>query len=229
MRERPLDLPPLLLLQAWLSPSFPIGAFAYSHAIEAAAEAGDIGDETALAGWIDDLLRVGSGRNDAVLAAAAHRAALAFDSRAAGEINDLAFALCPSAERRLETGALGAAFVAIVRAAWPCVGLDLLPEKGEIAYPIAFGLACGGRQIDLEACLAAYLLAFASNLISAALRCAPIGQTQAQRVLANLGPVIVECARFAAGSEIDDVGGAALRSDIASMRHETQYSRMFRS
>jgi len=229
MNETQFGGSPLLLLQVWLSPTFPIGTFAYSHGLEAAVDFGDLRDGAALREWIADLLGYGSARSDAILLAGAYHAARAGDARTLADVNDVALALCASRERRLETVQLGAAFVTILRAAWPCASLDLLPPQEEIAYPVAFGVAAAGRELPLEATLGAFLLAFASSLVSAALRCASIGQTDGQRALADLGAEICACAHFAAGSSIDDLGGVALRSDIASMRHETQYSRMFRS
>lgn len=228
MRDAPFDGVPPLFLQIWLSPSFPVGSFAYSHGLEAAAEAGAVCDAQSLRAWISDLLRYGSARNDAIILAAAYHSARSCNARTISETNDLALALCASSERRLETVQLGAAFVTILRSAWPCAMLDLLPE-GEIAYPTAFGVAAAGREIPLEAVLQAFLLAFASGLVSAAMRCAPIGQTEGQKAIANMLEDICECAAYAAHSTTDDLGGASLRSDIASMRHETQYSRMFRS
>jgi urease accessory protein len=227
--ETPFGGSPLLLLQVWLSPAFPVGSFAYSHGLEAAAEAGSVFDASSLREWIADLLRYGSAHNDAIFLAAAYRAAQEAHAGLLADINDLALALCASNERRLETSQLGAAFVTILRAAWPCATLDLLPEGAEIAYPVAFGAAAAGRALPLEATLEAFVLAFASALVSAALRCASIGQTDGQRTIADLGDEISACAAFAARSTIADLGGVALRSDIASMRHETQYSRMFRS
>jgi urease accessory protein len=213
-----------LPLAIWLSPSFPVGAFAYSHGLEWAVESRRVTDAASLQDWISDLLRHGSARNDAVLLAEAWRRAGTPDLR---EVAELALALSPSRERRLESGAQGSAFVLAARAAWPCAALDDL--DGEIAYPVALGAAAGGHGIALAPKLEHYLLAFVANLVSAAVRLGPIGQTDGQRILAGSLTDVRATAAFALNSTLEDLGSATLVSDLASMQHETQYSRLFRS
>jgi urease accessory protein len=214
-----------LPLAIWLSPAFPIGAFAYSHALEWAVESGDVRDAATLSAWIDDLLRLGSGRNDAVLVAASFHAA--HDAAALSEVNELALALAPSRERHLETAAQGTAFVTAMRSSWPCNTLTAL--DGDVAYPVALGAAARGHNLPLAATLEHFLLAFTANLVSVAVRLGPIGQTDGQRVTAGALPAIQDTARFALNSTLDDLGSATLRADLFSMQHETQYSRLFRS
>jgi urease accessory protein len=214
-----------LPLAIWLSPAFPVGAFAYSHALEWAVDCGDVTDAGTLSAWVDDLVRHGSARNDAILVAASHRAA--GDAKALAEINELALALAPSRERRLETAQQGTAFVTAMRTSWPCAALEAL--EGEAAYPVALGAAAGAHAMPLAATLEHFLLAFAANLVSAAVRLGPIGQTDGQRVTAGALPAIQDTARFALNSTLDDLGSATLRADLFSMQHETQYSRLFRS
>ena len=220
-----------LPLMAWLSPAFPVGAFAYSHGLEWAVETGVVSDAASLAAWIDDLLGHGSGRSDAVVLAAAWRAIMGTDAATLAEVAELAVALQPSGERHLEATQQGGAFVAAARAAWPTPAFDTLAAAwdGPVAYPVAVGLASAGHGIALTPTLEAFLLAFVANLVSAAVRLGAIGQTDGQRVTAGALPSVRTAAAFAAGSSIEDVGGAALRSDIASLRHETQYTRLFRS
>ena len=221
----------LLPLLIWLSPSFPVGAFAYSHGLEWAVEAGDIVDARSLQGWLIDLVEFGAPRSDAVLFSVAFRSAASADWPALMEANALAVALAASAERRLETTAQGAAFVAAARAAWDCEPLRRLDEApdGRIAYPIAVAAAASGHGLPLEASLQAFALAQAANLVSAVVRLGPIGQTDGQKILAALLPPIRALAREAVSASLADLGQAAFRSDIAAMRHESQYSRLFRS
>jgi urease accessory protein len=219
---------PLLL---WLSPAFPVGSFAYSHGLEWAVEAGDIVDAANLRAWLGDLIEFGAPRSDAVLFACAFRAVRVSDWAALTAIGELAVALAGSAERRLETTAQGAAFVAAMRAAWSCPALDHLPASGGdlTAYPVAVGAAVAGHGLDLLASLEAFALSLLANFVSAAVRLGAIGQTDGQKIMAALLPDIRRVALEASQAGLDDLGGCAFRSDIAAIRHETQYSRLFRS
>jgi urease accessory protein len=221
----------LLPLFIWLSPAFPVGAFAYSHGLEWAVEAGDIVDARLLQAWLVDLLEFGAPRSDALLFSVAFRCSSAADWAALIDANRLAVALAASSERRLETTAQGGAFLAAARAAWDCEPLRRLEQTvGEpVAYPIAVAAAASGHELPLDASLEAFVLSQIANLISAAVRLGSIGQTGGQRILASLLPNIQTVARQAIGATLDDLGGCAFRSDIAAMRHETQYSRLFRS
>jgi len=220
-----------LPLFVWLSPAFPVGAFAYSHGLEWAVEAGDIADAASLQGWLVDLLELGAARSDAILFSAAFRAVAAAHWLELIDINALAIALAASAERRLETTAQGTAFVAAARAAWDCEAIRRLAETrdGRVAYPVAVAAAAGGHDLPLAASLEAFVLAQAANLVSAALRLGSIGQTDGQTILAALLPRVRYLAQEAQTATLADLGGSAFRSDIAAMRHETQYSRLFRS
>lgn len=219
---------PLLL---WLSPSFPIGAFAYSHGLEWAHEAGNVTDRASLQAWLHDLVECGALRNDAILLACAFRAAADRDGDELADIAELALALGTSAERRLETTAQGDAFVSAIARAWPCPVIDRLRQawSGPVAYPVALGAAAESHSIPLGETLPAFGLGFLSNLVSAAIRLGVVGQTDGQRALAALLPAAEELAALAAEATLDDLGGAAFRSDLASLRHETQYTRLFRS
>jgi urease accessory protein len=216
---------------AWLSPSYPVGAFSYSSGIEWAVEAGDIGNAATLTDWLSLMIGEGPGFCDALLFVHAHRAAAGNDASAVRAVAELAAAFSPSKERHLEATAQGAAFLAATKAAWPCEALDLLASAwdGPVAYPVAVAVACAGHGIAVEAALPAFLHAVAANWISAGVRLIPLGQTDGQRVLAALEKVIAATAARALNSTLDDIGSAAFRSDLASMRHETQYTRLFRS
>ncbi|MDK9696321.1 MAG: urease accessory protein UreF [Siculibacillus sp.] len=231
----------LLTLQVWLSPAFPVGGFSYSHGLEWAIEAGDVTSAASLEGWLGDVLLHGAGRSDAILLAHAQAATAADDlDRLAGVI-ELAAASQPTKERRLEATAQGAAFVRAVADTWDDGGFaDLLgriaprfPRPTFEAVPwthaVAVGVAAGVAGIALEATIPAYSQAFAANVISAGVRAIPLGQSDGLRVLRRLAPVVRRIAVEAMTADLDDVGGAAIRADIASMRHETQYTRLFRS
>jgi urease accessory protein len=184
-----------------------------------------------LSGWLQCLLTDGAGYCDAVLFAQSYRACSSGDGRALREVAELAAALAPSRERFLETTAQGRAFLDVTQAAWPCKAFDNLAKiwRGPLAYPVAVAVASAGHEIPLEQSLAAYLQALAANWISAGVRLIPLGQTDGQRVTAFLEPVVAEAARRALAATLDDAGSAVFRADIAAMRHETQYTRLFRS
>jgi urease accessory protein len=221
----------LYRLMTWLSPSFPVGAFSYSSGIEWAVEAGDIKDAPSLQNWLATMLADGPGFCDGVFVAHAHRAAACSDSSKLRDVAELAAAFVPSRERQLETSAQGRAFIDISRAAWNCDGLDELIAAcdGAIVYPIAVGVVSAGHAIPLEPTMHAFLHAVTSNWISAGARLIPLGQTDSQRILAALEPVVTATGRRAMDAALDDLGSATFRADIASMRHETQYTRLFRS
>jgi urease accessory protein len=229
--DMPTERTDVLPLMIWLSPAFPIGSFAYSHGIEWAVETGDITSRETCEAWLADLIEHGGAWSDAVLLAAAHRATISDDDKSLVETAELAMALAPSRERRLETLKQGEAFLAAARSSWPCPAVLRLSKvwTGETAFPVALGVVSAGHGLALQPTLEAYLVAFASNLVSAALRLVPLGQTDGTKIVAHLTPLARAMAARAAQSSLDDVGGAAFRSDIASMRHETQHTRLFRS
>ncbi len=213
--DMPLDLG-LLTLAQWLSPAYPIGAFAYSHGLELAAREGWISDADSLENWLRDCLTDGSGRADAIWLRGA------FDAEDPGEIDARARAFAASAERLREGARQGAAFAEVTNAIW---GLDLPP----LMLPVAVGQAARRMALDPEATLLLYLNAFASNLVAAAQRLAPIGQTDGQRVLSALHPTCIDLVRATRGAGVETVNSSAFLSDIAAMRHETLDTRIFQS
>jgi urease accessory protein len=214
----------LLRLLAWLSPAFPTGGFAWSHGVEWAVESGDVTDAGSLTAWVGTVLRHGSGRSDAILLRLAHRAAP--DPAALCEVATLGLAVQAGRERLAETVGQGNAF-RLAAASWGAAALAAVP--GDLPYPVAVGALAAAHAIAEDAVCAAYLQAFASNLISAAVRLVPMGQSAGLAVLASLGPVILAVAAETRGAAEDDLGGCAFRSDLAAMKHETQYTRLFRS
>lgn len=218
-------------LLIWLSPAFPVGSFAFSHGLEWAVEAGYVHDVATATAWLDVLLMHGGLRNDAIFASNAWCATNARAGDALCKANELALATAGSKERHLETTAQGNAFAAIIRQAWPASGFDWGMETlgGNIAYPVAVGITSAAHGISLREMLRSYVLAQVQNLVSAVIRLSVIGHTDGQRAIAALLPAIGHLALSAETATLDNVGGAAFQSDIAALRHETQYSRLFRS
>jgi len=226
-----LDSAALYRLMTWLSPAYPVGAFAYSGGIEWAVEAGDISDAATLRRWLEVLLGAGTGLSDGVLFSHAHRAVTRGDEAALAEAAELAAALVPTRERFLETTTLGRAFVEVTRAAWPYGALAGLQRlcNGPVAYPVAVGAACAGHGIALDPALRAFLATVVSNWVSAGVRLIPLGHTDSQRILQAIEPAVAATAARALTTRLDEIGSATFRADIASARHETQYTRLFRS
>jgi len=219
------DVLALARLMTWLSPAFPVGAFAYSHGLERAIHDGLIRDRASLTDWLETLLDCGSAWNDAVLLGQAWRETAAGASLEA--VAELAEAMAGTRERHLETTLQGGAFADAI-AAWRG---EASSESGEgrIAYPVAVGAAASRHGVALEPALTAYLHAFAANLVQACVRLVPLGQRDGVATLAALEPLVLRTARRAAGATLDDLGSCTILADIASMNHEIQYSRVFRS
>lgn len=206
----------LVQLMTWLSPSFPTGGFAYSHGLEWAVEAGAVADGPGLRAWLEGALLAGAARNDAILLRHAYRG----DDEAV--LAEIAQALAPSRELAAETMQQGAAF-----------GLASAPWNGAAAphraYPLAVGRLAAHRGIDEEMVVLAYLQAWVANFVSAGVRLIPLGQNAGLAVQAALEPVIVAQARASRNAPLTALGGFCVAAEIASMRHETQYTRLFRS
>lgn len=208
----------LLTLTQWLSPAFPVSAYAYSHGLEQVIQDGALSDAPTLTLWLEDVLRNGSGHNDAILLASAYKA----ESDELKHLDAVARAFASSSGRLIETTEQGAAFVRTVNAVWGT-------ELDEMCYPIAIGRAARLRSLPLDATLEIFLHAFAATLVSVAVRLVPLGQTEGQSVLARLADLIQTISKEAAVAEIDDLGSTCFALDIAAMQHETLYSKVFRT
>ncbi len=213
----------LIKLLTWLSPAFPTGGFAYSHALEWAVESGDVTSEATLLPWLEDVLRHGAGHTDSILLRHAHRAD---DADALAQVAEIAEAAANSRERRSETLGQGDAFTIAARV-WGAPLLDALDRP--VAYPVAVGALARAQGVPEDAAALGQLHAFVANLVGAAVRLVPLGQTAGLRVLAALEPSLRAIAAETRPLDLDDIGGACFRSDIAAMRHETQYTRLFRT
>ena len=223
------------VLAALFSPSFPIGAFSYSHGIEVAIASGDVANASTAYDWIDTILRAGSGRNDAILMANAYKAVYPHATKdgdlASGRnsqievINELAFALSPGAERAQESCELGINFTRVLKQVYE-LDIGLSPP---LAYPVAAGLAARNLGCELRLSLSFFLQSFVGNLISVAVRAVPVGQSDGQIILVRLMPDTAALADEAATTTLSDVGGYAILADHASILHETLETRIYRT
>lgn len=209
----------ILMLAQWFSPSYPVGAFAYSHGLETEIQAGRIASAQDLQGWLADVLEYGSGRSDCILLRAAYACDASSDLLG---VDATARAFAPSAERLRETVLQGAAFGQTTAAIWDGMLTDM-------AYPVAIGAAARHLDQDVDMVAGLFLHSFASTLVSVAVRLVPLGQTEGQKVLAALTPLCQRIADETDGLGLDALQSTAFLSDIAAMNHETLSHRIFRS
>lgn len=225
-----MNLSQLLRLLTWASPAFPTGAFGYSHGLEYAVEEGLVKNAAQLQGWVGWIVRRGALYADAVLLAHAFRAGEAGDNAALDEIAALAAAMRGTAETAMESMQQGASFFETSQAVWPHERMAAFVKRNAAkpALPVAVALLCAGL-IPLPETLGAYLHAAMANLVSAGVRLIPLGQTDGQQSIAALEGAVTETVQRAITTTLDDLATAAPMVDWTSMRHETQYTRLFRS
>ena len=230
--------PPLVLallrLQSWLSPAFPTGAYSYSHGLEWAVEAGHVHDRKSLVDWLEADLCYGSGRNEAIFFSEAWRCAIDDNLMKLFEIAELAAAFRGTSEFALESSQQGAACLATLRQVWPHRVLDGLADillEGQVqpALAVVLGASAATQGVPASVALPAFLQAYLANLVTAGVRLIPLGQTEGQFAIAELEEAVLATSVAAKQATIDDLGSAALMVDLASMFHETQYTRLFRS
>jgi urease accessory protein len=236
MSDEQTSFEPVALLrqQSWLSPAFPIGSYSYSHGIEWAVEAGYIHDRESLVDWLEADLCYGSGRNEAIFFSEASRCAMDNDCEKLFAVAELAAAFRGTSEFALESSQQAAACLAMLRQVWPDRVLDRLSEllrERHVAPALAviLGVRSARQGIAASLALAAFLQSYIANLVTAAVRLIPLGQTDGQRAIAELEEAVLAGSVQAWKSSINDLGSAAFMVDLASMSHETQYTRLFRS
>jgi urease accessory protein len=236
MSDEWCDVSPLALLrlQSWLSPTFPIGSYSYSHGLEWAVEAEHVHDRESLVDWLDADLRYGSGQNEAIFFIEAWRCAIADNRAKLLEIAELAAAFRGTSEFALETTQQGTAGLSTLRQVWPDRLLDWLSgalseSKVQPAAAVVLAVRSAGQGIPAATALAAFLQSYIANLVIAGVRLIPLGQVGGQLAIAALEDSILATTAQAEKATIDDLGSAAFMVDLASMAHETQYTRLFRS
>jgi len=236
MAEDAYPLTPLALLrlQSWLSPAFPTGSYSYSHGLEWAVDAGHVHDRKSLVAWLDADLCHGSGRNEAILFTETWHCAVNRDSSRLIEIAELAAAFRGTSELALESSQPARACLTTLRLVWPDQVLDSLERslhERRISPALAVVLATRAARsgIPLPLALPAFLQSYIANWVTAAVRLIPLGQTDGQLAIAELENSVLAAGTQANGADTNDLGSAALMIDLASVAHETQYTRLFRS
>jgi len=224
----------LLRLQTWLSPAFPTGSYSYSHGLEWAVEAGSVHNRASLVDWLGADLRYGSGRNEAIFFRGAWSSAMRGDRFMLLEIAELGAALRGTSEFALETAQQAASCRSILSQVWRDPLLDEIAQTlADHCIPLSLalilGIHCAKQEIPLVLALPAFLQSYVANLVTAGVRLVPLGQTDGQSAIAALEDTVLATSADAATATIHDLGSAAFMVDLASMSHETQYTRLFRS
>ena len=236
MNDEQCHFPPLALLrlQSWLSPAFPVGSYSYSHGLECAVEAGHIGDRKSLVDWLEADLCHGSGRNEAIFFSKVWHCTIDDDRAKLFEIAELAAAFRGTAELALESSQQAASCLATLRRIWPDCVLDWLSEvlcsnRVQPALAVVLGARSAKEGIPLSLALSAFMQSYVANLVIAGVRLIPLGQTDGQLAIAELEGAVLAATAKATRAKIDDLGSVGFMVDLASMAHETQYTRLFRS
>jgi urease accessory protein len=229
-----LESPALLRLQSWLSPAFPTGSYSYSHGLEWAVAAGHIHDRKSLVDWQEADLCHGTGRIEAIFFSCAWRSAMGDDHAELFEIAEMAAAFRGTSEFALESSQQAVACLATLHQAWPDRVLDALSEAlrrrhVQPALAVIVGVRLARQGVPAGLALPAFLQSYIANLVTAGVRLIPLGQTDGQRAVAELEEAVLAASAQAENASIDDLGSAAFMVDLASMAHETQYTRLFRS
>src|SRR5262249_35680697 len=224
----------LMRLQSWLSPSFPSGSYSYSHGIEWAVEAGHVRDRDSLVDWLEADLCHGSGRNEAIFFSTAWRCALDADPAKLLNIAELAAAFRGTSELALESSQQASACLAVLRRVWPDCSLDALSQmlherRVQPALAVVLGVSSARHGIPITLALPAFLQSYVANLVMAGVRLVPLGQTDGQLAIGELEGAVLAISTQSEDATIEDLGSTALMVDLASMAHETQYTRLFRS
>jgi urease accessory protein len=220
--------PALISLLHLASPTLPVGAYTYSQGLEWAVDAGTVGDEATALAWIGDVLAHGVARGEAVYLAHMMAAWADGDDARLARLDDEFIASRESAELRAETLQMGHSLKRLL-GDLPEFPAHRLAPFAQPSFPLAWSCAASAWSIPPEDALAAYLWAWAENQVMAALKAVPLGQTAGQRLLLSLGERLPGLAAAAVVAPIEAATNFLPGLAIASCRHETQYSRLFRS
>lgn len=220
-------------LLSYLSPSYPIGSFHYSHGIEYAVDCGIVHDPASLEAWITGILEFGSGRNDGIFFKTAVQAVREEDDDLFDRLLTDGSAFRQTPELWMESSEQGEAALKILTQIHPSFYVDQLNahvQQGRgVPLSILFGVQFGMGTLPLDMGLVGFFHAFVSNLITAGIKLIPLGQSDGQRALIALEPIVYHMANSVLDLPLDELGSAALMVDWTSVSHEHQYTRLFRS
>ena len=216
-----------LLQLVWLaSPALPVGGFSYSEGLEGAVDAGLVHDETSASDWIEDQLHATLARADLPVIAAAVAAWRSDDGDAIGALDTWVRATRETSELRQQTEQMGRSLVEWLKAVDPACAAR---APVALTYPVAFALAASRGNGEERAILLTFAFGWAENMMQAAIKSVPLGQSAGQRILARLAASIPSAVDHALTLDADSRQSFSPMLAILSSRHETQYSRLFRS
>ena len=219
-----------LRLQSWLSPTFPNGAYSYSHGLEWAVDAGHVYDRSSLVDWLEADLCYGSGRNEAVFFTEGYRCAIDNDQAKLMRVAEVAAASRGTSEFALESSQQAAACLNTLRQVWFDQILDFFSEmQFQPVLAVVLGARSAKERIPARVALPAFLHSYVANLVTAGVRLIPLGQTDGQLAIAELENAVLFASAQGTCATLDDLGSAGFMVELASIAHETQYTRLFRS
>ena len=229
--EKNMFLSDLHTVLTWFSPSYPVGSYAYSHGLEYAVEEGLVKDPDTLLNWVRDLLFFGTGYNDSIIINSIYDSVAGDNCVEFDYISQIANAIKPTKEIALESYQVGVSFRNILMDVYSNSNLTFYLNRLDdcITYPSVVGVAGGIFEVEKNLLLHGYLHAFTSNILSAALRIMPIGQTEIQKIIFQMKGNVEEMTNKSLGLSLSDLGSSVFISEWASSKHQNQYTRLFRS
>lgn len=220
---------PLLHLLHLATPALPVGAFSYSEGLETLVQQGNLTHQEALSHWLSAELQVGAIRLEAIALLQAYRCVRQGDQPGLRHWNEWLSAFRETEELREQSWQMGRALVRLLREILPATISDLDACGDRCNFAIAFAIAAAHWQIAEAEVVAGYLHSWATNLVNAGVKLIPLGQTQGQKVLIGLYPILDRATQEVLLQTADDLYSCSWGLAIASMNHETLYSRLFRS
>ena len=227
---------PLLQLIWLASPALPIGGFSYSEGMESAIDAGLVTNEASVAAWLLEQLHLTQARGDLAVAAQAIEAWRAGDNNRIAQLDAWVLQTRETSELRQQSEQMGRSLVEWLKAVQPELVEGSAPASASTGsaqthytYPVAFALAASATGATTRDCLLAFAFGWAENMVQAALKSVSLGQSSGQRVLGRLAREIPAAVDVALALHDEDRQAFSPMLAILSARHETQYSRLFRS
>lgn len=216
-----------LLQLIWLaSPALPIGGFSYSEGLEVAVDTGLVIDEKTVADWLADQLHLSLARSDLAVIAQAIAAWRDKDEPKLAALNAWVLQTRETSELRQQTEQMGRSLVEWLKAVRPETAARV---REQLTYPMAFALAASVIAAPVRDSLLAFAFGWAENMMQAAIKSVPLGQSAGQRILLRLAAEIPAAVDHALALADDERQAFSPMLAILSARHETQYSRLFRS